>query len=209
MAGAFNHGQIFMQPSLILETTAYTPEQLSGLTVPQAAFAGRSNVGKSSLLNALAGTKKLARISSSPGKTRSINFYRVNPGEFFLVDLPGYGYAKCAKKEKEAFGRLIEAYLEKCENLKALILLLDCRLPPQQLDMNLASYARHAGIFILPVLTKADKCSQKERSETRKSWQIILGGPVEPIAVSSTNGLGVATLWQEIYKLFEFDELLK
>ena len=131
-----------MNISLTLETTAYTLDQLLALPEAQIALAGRSNVGKSSLINALAGRKKLAKVSATPGKTRSVNFYRVEPYKFYLVDLPGYGYARASHEERRKWAKLLEHYLADCKTLKALALLLDCRLPPQKLELELESFAR-------------------------------------------------------------------
>ena len=136
-------------PTLTLEATTFNKPQLQEpLSVleqrqeAQIALAGRSNVGKSSLVNALARRKQLAKISATPGKTRSINFYRVAPDGFSLVDLPGYGYAKCSQEERKSWAKLIENYLTNTPTLKALALLLDCRIPPQALDRDLADFAR-------------------------------------------------------------------
>lgn len=184
-----------MQSRLILETTAYTLDQIVTLNEPQIALAGRSNVGKSSLVNALALRKSLAKVSATPGKTRSLNFYRVEPQPFYVVDLPGYGYARCSKQEREKWGTLMQRYLVQCASLKALALLLDCRLPPQKLDMQLAEFARTHRIPILAVLTKADKCSQKERSERQNEWSRLLDGQ-KPIITSAQSRLGVDKLWE-------------
>ena len=183
-----------MHTTLILETTAYTLSQIAALPQAQIALAGRSNVGKSSLVNALAGRKSLAKVSSTPGKTRSLNFYRVEPGEFYIVDLPGYGYARCSKQERNKWGTLMERYLVSCGNLKALGLLLDCRLPPQKLDIQLATFARAHNIRILPILTKADKCTQRERAERQAAWRALLGG-VTPLITSAQSRLGLDALW--------------
>ena len=183
-----------MNPVLTLETTAYTLEQLISLPEAQIALAGRSNVGKSSLINALAGRKKLAKVSSTPGKTRSVNYYRVTPHDFYLVDLPGYGYARASHTEREKWARLLERYLVECSSLKALALLLDSRLEPQKLDKNLASFARTNGLNIVPVLTKADKCSQRERANRQNEWQELLG--TRPVVTSSSNRYGIDNLWR-------------
>ena len=185
-----------MNPVLTLETTAYTLEQLISLPEAQIALAGRSNVGKSSLINALAGRKKLAKVSSPPGKTRSVNYYRVTPHDFYLVDLPGYGYARASHTEREKWARLLERYLVECASLKALALLLDSRLEPQKLDKNLASFARTNGLNIVPVLTKADKCSQRERANRQNEWQELLG--TRPIVTSSSNRYGIDNLWRAL-----------
>ena len=185
-----------MNPVLTLETTAYTLEQLISLPEAQIALAGRSNVGKSSLINALAGRKKLAKVSSTPGKTRSVNYYRVTPHDFYLVDLPGYGYARASHTEREKWARLLARYLVECASLKALALLLDSRLEPQKLDKNLASFARTNGLNIVPVLTKADKCSQRERANRQNEWQELLG--TRPIVTSSSNRYGIDNLWRAL-----------
>jgi GTP-binding protein len=165
---------------------------------PQLALAGRSNVGKSSLVNALAGRRTLAKTSSTPGKTRSINLYRVTPGDFYLADLPGYGYARASHADRDAWARLIHAYLTDNPHLRALVLLLDSRLAPQQLDMDLVAYAQEHHIPLLPVLTKVDKTSLKERAQVARRWADILGTPEPPLAVSSRTGLGIAHLWRSI-----------
>lgn len=194
-------------PTLTLEATTFNKaqlqEQLDKLDErqeAQIALAGRSNVGKSSLVNALARRKQLAKISATPGKTRSINFYRVAPDEFFIVDLPGYGYAKCSQEERKSWAKLIEYYLTEAPRLKALALLLDCRIPPQALDRDLADFARAHGIALLPVLTKADKCTQIERAKRQQEWSRLLGG-VAPLPVSAKDGRGVDVLWADLRRM--------
>lgn len=194
-------------PTLTLEATTFNKaqlqEQLDKLDErqeAQIALAGRSNVGKSSLVNALARRKQLAKISATPGKTRSINFYRVAPDEFFIVDLPGYGYAKCSQEERKSWAKLIEYYLTEAPRLKALALLLDCRIPPQALDRDLADFARAHGIALLPVLTKADKCTQIERAKRQQEWSHLLGG-VAPLPVSAKDGRGVDVLWADLRRM--------
>lgn len=187
-----------MQARLLLEHTAYTLAQLPASPLPQLALAGRSNVGKSSLINALAGRKTLAKVSATPGKTRSINFY-LAPGNdaFYLVDLPGYGYARRSKEELASFGRLIENYLVNNTALRALVLLLDCRLEPQNLDLDLACFAAQQQIPLLPVLTKADKCSLRERAQRQKQWAFKLDGH-PPLLCSAVKGLGMEALWGKL-----------
>lgn len=184
--------------NLILEKTAYTPDQLSGIDFFQIALAGRSNVGKSSLINSLGGRKNLAKISSTPGKTRSINFFRVEPGEFYLVDLPGYGYARCSKKEREKWAHLIQGFLEDNIWLKAVVLLLDSRLEPQVMDLELAQYIKSLNIDLIPVLTKADKCKQKQLNNISRTWINILGLSSEPVIFSSRTSYGKDKLWARI-----------
>ena len=184
-------------PTLTLESTVYTLQQLLDVPEAQVALAGRSNVGKSSLINALAVRKKLAKVSATPGKTRSINFYRVQPHNFFLVDLPGYGYARASHSERRSWATLLEKYLSTCKNLCALALLLDSRLPPQKLDLELAGFARSCGLPLLPILTKADKCTQVERSKRQQEWSRLLNG-IMPLPVSSKDMRGVDALWSEL-----------
>lgn len=179
--------------ALSLEATAYTLDQLQFDDTPQIALAGRSNVGKSSLINALAGRKQLAKTSATPGKTRSVNYYRAQPDNFFLVDLPGYGYARCGKAEQERWAALIEQYLVTAKALRGLVLLLDCRLPPQKSDIALLSFATANGIPLIPILTKADKCTQAEQQKRRKDWAALL--PAAPIITSSARRIGLDSLW--------------
>lgn len=185
-------------PQLVLEHTIYTLNQLLSIDKPQIALAGRSNVGKSSLVNALAGQKKLAKVSATPGKTRSINFYRVEPHDYYLVDLPGYGYARASHAERRAWAQLLEKYLSGCTQLKALALLLDSRLDPQKLDLDLSRFARECGLDILPILTKADKCTQRERAARAAQWRDILG--VLPLVTSSSKKTGLRELWQRLHE---------
>jgi len=126
---------------------------------PEIAFAGRSNVGKSSVLNKLANIKNLAKISSTPGKTRQINFFLINRNLYF-VDLPGYGYAKVSKSIKESWGRLVEEYLKKSQNLKGVVLLIDARHEPFEADLQLTEWLDFHQRENLVVLTKIDKLSR-------------------------------------------------
>lgn len=193
-----------MQRTLELKKTIYTLEQLQIEPTSQVAIAGRSNVGKSSLLNCLAGAKKLAKTSSSPGKTRSLNFYFVQPDKFYLVDLPGYGYAKCSKKEKENWAKLINTYLSNNPYLKGIIVLLDSKLKPQKSDLELISFLENEKINIIPVLTKIDKCNQKEISNNLNTWKILLNKKNEEIILfSSKTGKGKHKLWKAIVSLIK------
>lgn len=189
-------------PTLELEATAFNVAQLTehlrrleARAEPQIAFAGRSNVGKSSLINALAGRKSLAKTSATPGKTRSVNFYRVASASFTLADLPGYGYARCSKAERILWAKLIEQYLTSARTLRAVALLLDCRLEPQRLDRELANYVRGLNLPILPVLTKADKCTQAMQADRQRQWALLLDG-VRPLVVSSASRRGIDVLWK-------------
>ena len=135
--------------------------------LPEYAFIGRSNVGKSSLINMLVDRKKLARTSSSPGKTRLINHFKIN-NEWFLADLPGYGYAKVSKRERESFARMIEEYGTLRSNLVCFFVLVDARIPPQQVDLDFMEWLGDSRLPFVIVLTKVDKVSQKEKSQHLK-----------------------------------------
>ncbi len=178
--------------TLELLSTFYTVEQLLSHTrdLPQIAFAGRSNVGKSSLINALARRRKLAKVSSEPGKTRSVNLYKVMPDGFVLTDLPGYGYARRGHQERKNWAVLIQKYLEKTPSLRALALLVDCRVPLQDSDRIMAEFALVRGLPLIVALTKADKCSLKERSAQQALWTRLNNGRV-PLLVSSLTGMGM------------------
>lgn len=199
-----NKFEEFKFPQLVLEQTLYTLAQLKN-AAPDAvhiALAGRSNVGKSSLINALARRRQLAKVSATPGKTRSVNLYKVEPHGFYLTDLPGYGYAKRSKAEREIWANLIEKYLIECENLAAVAILLDCRLEPQDTDKMMVQFALAHQIPIIPVLTKADKCTQKERSERISQWTVLIPRG-EPLAVSSQTGMGLEKLWKKLIAVAE------
>ncbi len=192
------------QPVLTLEATIFTKAQLAermalpeSASTAQIALAGRSNVGKSSLVNALACRKKLAKTSSTPGKTRSINYYTVLPDGFWLVDLPGYGYARSSREEQQKWIELTNVYLTTCPALRALALLLDCRLPPQANDRQLTVFAAEHGIPVLPVLTKADQVSQRDQAKRQREWAVLLDGAV-PLLVSAREGRGLDALWQAL-----------
>ncbi len=118
------------------------------------------------------------------------------PCDYYLVDLPGYGYARASHEEQKNWSNVLEYYLDSSKKLKALALLLDCRLPPQTIDLALVEYARARGIPILPVLTKADKCTQKEKKLKQEEWQTILG--TRPLLVSSQKKQGLEKLWQTL-----------
>ena len=152
-----------------LEAVAVKPSQYPEANCDEIAFAGRSNVGKSSLLNLLTNRKKLARVSGSPGKTRTINFYRIND-EFRIVDLPGYGYAKLSRSETEKWGDMMDAYLSQRKGLRKVVQLVDIRHEPSALDVQMYDYLRYYGLDGLVVATKADKIS---RNQQQKSIQLI------------------------------------
>ncbi len=187
-----------MELTLALEKTAYTREQLITGGNIQIALAGRSNVGKSSLINALTGTGKIAKTSSTPGKTRSINYYLVQPYNFYLVDLPGYGYARASLADRREWASLLDDYFVKNDCLKSLAILLDSRLPPQKNDLDMVAYAKHLGICILPVLTKADKVKQGELSVRVRDWTSLIGTPV---VTSSLKKRGIKELCRNFIEI--------
>ena len=193
-----------MNNALTLEATAYNKSQLVHENVLQIAFAGRSNVGKSSLINALAGRKQLAKTSSTPGKTRSINYYRINTLEAFLVDLPGYGYARCSQVERNAWAQLLEYYLSSTAGLRGMVLLLDARLSPQEIDKNLALYAGSLHLPLIPVLTKVDKCTKRELQTCLNAWGKILEEPL--LITSASKKQGVDKLWDSIFNTLRLDD---
>lgn len=185
-----------------LEAVGVKPEQYPSPDLPEIAFAGRSNVGKSSLLNLLTNKKKLARISGNPGKTRTINFYRVND-EFRIVDLPGYGYAKASKTEMASWGKMMETYLGKRENLLKVVQLVDIRHAPSALDIQMYEYLRYYNLSGIVVATKADKVSSNEKqkclSVIRKT--LSLDSDDFLIPVSALKRTGYQELLDEIEKL--------
>jgi len=184
-----------MQTQMLLEHTIYDPKDMPSLDSPQIALAGRSNVGKSSLINCLSGKKKLAKISSTPGKTRSINFYFLSKQGFYLVDLPGYGYAARSKKEQRLWQELISRYFASNPALKGVVVLLDSRLEPQALDLQLLSFIREQNLLLLPVLTKADKGKMSQRTRVQNMWRDLLAPSQAPILFSAQTGRGKDAFW--------------
>lgn len=165
-----------------LEAVAVRPAQYPRPEVPEIAFAGRSNVGKSSLLNLITGRKSLARVSGSPGKTRTINFYRCRGAaddeiqlEFRIVDLPGYGFARISRAESEKWGAMMEAYLEHRENLLKVVQLVDIRHKPSAQDVQMYDYLKYYGLDGIVVATKADKVSGNEKAKNIKLIRETLG----------------------------------
>lgn len=154
------------------------------------ALAGRSNVGKSSMLNALAGKKNLARTSKTPGRTRALNFFTME-GNAALVDFPGFGYAKLSQVEAIRIARLIDDYLAQRSNLRGLVLLIDARRGPQEEEIALASMAKSRGLGIIAVATKSDKLRRSERGEAARKFR---QHGLEPLMCSAVTGEGLDDL---------------
>ena len=185
--------------AVAVKASQYPPEDL-----PEIAFAGRSNVGKSSLLNLITGRKALARVSGSPGKTRTINFYRCND-RFRIVDLPGYGYAKISRSESEKWGAMMEAYLEERENLIKVVQLVDIRHKPSEQDVQMYEYLKYFELDGIVVATKADKIGSNERAKAIKLIEKTLGMDEDDIVipVSSLKKSGYEELLDTIEFLLE------
>ncbi|OPY07693.1 MAG: putative GTP-binding protein EngB [Syntrophus sp. PtaB.Bin001] len=169
-------------------------------TMPEVAFVGRSNVGKSSLINTLLRRKQLARTSNRPGRTQLINFFNVN-NELLFVDLPGYGFAKVPEAVKREWGPMIEAYLKDRENLMLVVFILDIRREPSKDDLALKEWLDYYGRKTLFILTKSDKLSRSEIKNRRRYIQKILVLPDLPFEFSAKSGYGRENIWEEIRKL--------
>lgn len=182
-----------------LEAIAVKPKQYPSEELPEIAFAGRSNVGKSSLLNNLTGRKKLAHVSGNPGKTRTINFYRIND-EFRIVDLPGYGYAKLSRSKTEDWAEMMETYMSKSPNLLKVVQLVDIRHAPSKLDIQMYEYLQYYGLSGIVVATKSDKISTNQRQKCLKIIRDTLKMDKEDviIPVSSLKKTGCDELLEQI-----------
>jgi GTP-binding protein len=184
---------------LPIEFLGSFPDPTQPLTppLPEIALLGRSNVGKSSLLNALVGRRNLARVSGTPGKTTTLNVYRLPT--FYLVDLPGYGFAHASKAEREAFRRLIEGCVERREHLAGIVWLLDCRHRPSADDLTFRELLSRSERPILIALTKADKLSRNAQKEQEKVITGELGFEADQVLLtSSRTGEGIADLGESL-----------
>jgi len=179
------------------------PGQAPPADLRQVAIAGRSNVGKSSLVNAVVGRKRIARVSGTPGKTREINFYLID-NRFFLVDLPGYGFARAPEAVRDAWRRLVEKYLTRNDRLDGLILLLDCRRGVQEPDRQLLDYVSADEIPVLVVLTKMDKLNRSGRTNAVADVRSQLEIPADQVvATSAQTGEGVDVLTESLLALVD------
>jgi GTP-binding protein len=180
--------------------SATDPSQYPEGKLPEIAFAGRSNVGKSSLINTIARKKNLARTSSTPGCTRLINFFTVN-NEISLVDLPGYGYAKAPIVSRREWGPMIETYLKARESLESVVVILDVRRHPSEQDLTLIDWLRHYEIVPTVVLTKIDKISRSQAKVRQRKIKELLTLTADPILFSARTGEGEDVIWGAIKDL--------
>lgn len=176
--------------------SAAAPRQFLVDSKPQIAFVGRSNVGKSSLINALVHRKNLVKTSATPGKTQLVNYFVIN-GQFYFVDLPGYGYAKVPRAVSDAWAPMIETYLKDTKSLALVVALFDARRVPDERDLALIDWLSQYQVPSVVVMTKTDKLNRRETDEARKTVAETLG--VETMLLSSAkSGQGVKELWGEI-----------
>lgn len=178
--------------------------------LPEICLAGRSNVGKSSLINTLTNHQKLAKVSGTPGKTRTLNFFNIND-EVCLVDVPGYGYAKVSDAIKENFADMIDTYLRDRELLRGLILIVDYRHKPTRDDIQMYQYAKYYQIPVIVVATKEDKLKRNDLKKNEKRIKETLDFQKGDMFVrfSSLNKVGIDELWQDIFKLCDNHDEIK
>ena len=190
--------------SIILETVCGITSKLPENTLPEIAFAGKSNVGKSSLINALINRKSYARTSATPGKTQTINFYNINE-ELYLVDLPGYGYAKVSEQEKIRWGKLIERYLHESKQLKVVFLLIDIRHEPSANDKMMYEWIVAQGYRPVIIATKLDKIKRSQKDKqirlVKQGLNVLPGTNVIPFSAETKQGR------DEIWELVESESL--
>ena len=182
--------------------SAMSPEQYPRQPLPEVAFAGRSNVGKSSLINTLVHRKGLVKTSATPGKTRAINFFLINQ-RFLLVDLPGYGYAKVPLEVRASWQPMVETYLQQRDTLRAVVHIVDLRHAPTAQDQQLREWLQHQGVVMLVVATKADKIQPGRRTAHIRAVRHILAMPAdEPLLLfSAQSHEGRLQLWQRLEAL--------
>lgn len=187
--------------------SAAKPEQYPQDGLPEIAFVGRSNVGKSSAINTLLGRKSLARVSGSPGKTRTINFYLIN-NEFYLVDLPGYGYAKTSKAERKSWGKMIETYLSSRNTLNEVVQIVDIRHEPSNDDVLMYNWLKHFGYGSVVLATKLDKVRKSQLQKHEKIIRQTLEMDKESMIVklSSLKKTGKEEVWEAILPFLAIDK---
>ena len=197
---------IMVIKQVCLETVCGITSKIPDNQLPEIAFAGKSNVGKSSLINALMNRKSLARTSSQPGKTQTINFYNINDA-MYLVDLPGYGYAKVAQSEKEKWGKMIENYLHTSRQLKAVFLLIDIRHTPGANDKTMYDWIVYQGYQPIIIATKLDKLKRSQVQKALKEVRIGLGLKAEDTVIpfSAQTKQGRDEIWALMDQLIGAD----
>jgi len=184
-------------------TSAATPSQYPPAEMPEIAFAGRSNVGKSSLINRLVNRKQLVKTSRTPGRTQLVNFFRIN-NAIHLVDLPGYGYARAPEAVRKKWGPMIETYLSERSTLKGVVLIIDIRRIPGHEEIDLLHWLVHHGLPSTLVLTKSDKLSKtKQRAQQVKIGDSLRAEPDRLLLFSAKSGKGKEFLWKAIGGLLE------
>ncbi len=189
-----------------LEAIAASRKQFPETALPEIAFAGRSNVGKSTLVNALAGRKRLAYTSATPGKTRQVIFFRINDA-FYFVDLPGYGYAKVSLEERQQFKTLVEGYFTAGRRLAACVLLLDPRRPVGEEEVAFIRYLRDLTIPPIVVFTKWDRVKPAQRNQLLRQRQTEFAGSVKKVfCVGARTSEGIEALWKELELLIANEE---
>lgn len=179
--------------------SAVGPKQFPPDNRPQIAIAGRSNVGKSSIINSLLHRKSLVKTSQTPGKTQLINFFIINES-FYFVDLPGYGYARVPHAVTDAWAPMIEGYLKNSPHLSAVVVLLDSRREPDERDVQLIEWLRQYDIPVIYALTKIDKLNRQETERARRRMSAALGDAGDLVLTSAKSGQGIKVLWGEIVK---------
>ena len=183
--------------------SAVKPDQYPPADLPEVAFAGRSNVGKSSLINKILNRKKLVRTSKTPGRTQLLNFFEINEVCRF-VDLPGYGYAKVPAEVQERWRPMVETYLTSRSNLRGMVLLLDIRRIPSKEDLDLYRWLQAMSIDVITVVTKADKLSKNKRNKQIAAIAKTLGCKGETLVqFSAMTGEGREAIWKELLRLLE------
>jgi len=184
--------------SVAFHRAAYSPADFVRDGRPQFAFVGRSNVGKSTLINTILNRRGVARVSRTPGKTQAVQYYIVNE-RIHLVDLPGYGYAKVSRTTRGEWAHLMEGFFAEAQSLGALFLLLDSRREPTEEDAMMLDLARSAGVGVVVVLTKSDKLSRNELAKSRRAIATAMAiDPDALIPFSSITRLGVDAVWKVI-----------
>lgn len=182
-------------------TSAVKPSQYPPAVLPEIAFAGRSNVGKSSLINTLVNRKRLVKTSSTPGRTQLINFFNINE-EFSFVDIPGYGYAKVPQSVKKTWGPMIETYITTRKTIKGVVLIMDIRRIPRLEEMNMLDWLNHYDIPSVPVLTKSDKLSKtRQQKQLREIANTLSADKNNLILFSAKSRQGKDEVWGAVKNL--------